>query len=192
MIKLAVLERTFSPSLSTPVNYDRWMEVNHRLDGCLEARQAHWLYSLVSMNGDRSICVFNVPYAETVREACREARMPFQCVWQADLWLAENLQNLACGTPLIVTEVNYDPPITKTVYEVTKQRAKVCLDELNVQSVFSMIALDGTHSVCPFSAASVEQVRSLYRKVRIPVERIWKGTLLQPTIETIKTGSSMI
>lgn len=182
-MKLAVLERTFSPSLAPPVNYDRWMAVNHRLDGCLEVRQANWLHSLVSVNGDRSICVFSVPYTETVREACREARMPFQRVWQADLWLAENPQNIACGTPLIVAEVNYDPPITKAIYETTKQRAKVCLDELNIQSAFSIIALDGTHSVCLFSAVSAEEVRSLYRKVRMPFERIWKGTLLQPVVE---------
>ncbi|WP_421656240.1 hypothetical protein [Leptothermofonsia sp. ETS-13] len=180
--KLAILERTFSPSLSAPVAYDHWMQVNHALDGCLEARQVHWLYSLVAVNGDRSICLFKVPYVETIREACRQARMPFQRVWQADLWLAEEPQNFSQGTSLIVAEVNYDPPITRTIYEATKWQAKGCLDELNIQSAFSIIALDGTHSACIFSATSAEEVRSLYRKVGIPFERVWKGTLIQPII----------
>ncbi len=180
--KLAVLERTFLPALSAPVAYDRWMQVNHALDGCLEARQAHWLHSLVSVNGDRSLCLFKVPYVETVRESCRQARMPFQRVWQAELWLAEEPQNFSQGTSLIVAEVSYDPPITGTIYEATKQQAKGCLDELNIQSAFSIIALDGTHSACIFSATSAEAVRSLYRKVGIPFERVWKGTLIQPMI----------
>lgn len=184
-MKLAVLERTFSPSLAAPMTFDRWMQVNHRLDGCLEARQVHWLYSLVSVNGDRSICLFNVPYTETVREACRETRMPFQRAWQAELWVPETPQRFPQGAGLIVAEVNYDPPITKTVYEATKRQFKSCLDELNIQSVFSIIAMDGTHSVCLFSASSAEQVRSLYRKVRIPFECIWKATLIQPVIESV-------
>lgn len=40
-MKLAVLERTFSPELAAPMTHDHWMRVNHTLNGCLEARQVH-------------------------------------------------------------------------------------------------------------------------------------------------------
>jgi hypothetical protein len=192
MMKLVVLERAFSPSLTTPMTFDHWMQVNHLLDGCLEARQAHWLQSLVSVNGDRSICLFNVPYTETVREACRQAQMSFQRVWQADLWVAEDPQNFSQGTPLIAAEVKHDPPITKVDYEATQQQAKGCLEELNIQPAFSIISMDGTYSICLFSAASAEQVRSLYRKVNVSFERIWKGTLIQPIISVVANDESLI
>lgn len=183
-MKLVVLERAFTPEIASSITYDYWMQVNHVLDGCLEARQVDWLYSLVSMNGDRSICLFRAPYIETVRESCRQARMPFQKVWAAELWLEHDPQSFPQSTALIVAEVNYDSPITKSFYEATKQQAKNCLSELNVQSAFSIIALDGTHSVCLFSAASAEDVRLLYRKVRMPFKHIWKAALIQ----SISTG----
>jgi hypothetical protein len=179
-MKLAVLERTFSPPLPTPVTYSNWMHVNHTLDGCLEARQVHWQYSLVSVNGDRSICLFEVPYTETVREACRQAHIPFRDTWQAELWLAKEPQHFSQGASLIVVDGHYDLPITKTNFETTKRQAQGGLDELNIQSVFSIIALDGTHSVCLFSASSIKQVRSLYQKIGIPFKHIWEGTLIQP------------
>lgn len=183
-MKLAVLDRIFSPEHPAPMTFDRWMQMNHTLDGCLEARQVHWLYSLVSTKGDRSICLFEVPYTETVREACRQARMPFQRVWQADLWTPDTPPYFPQGAFLIVAEVSYDSPITKTFYTTMKHQAKGCLDELNIQPAFSMIALDGTHSVCVFSATSAEDVRSLYRKMRIPFNQIWKASLIQSTSPT--------
>jgi hypothetical protein len=184
-MKFAVLERTFSPSLAAPVTLDHWMQVNHMLDGCLEARQVQWLHSLVSVNGDRSICLFQAPYADTVREACRQARMPFQQIWSADLWLPDDAQPFPQGTSLILAEVNYEPPITRTIYDATRRQAKGCLDELNIQSAFSIVALDGTHSVCLFSASSAEQVRSLYRKFGMPFKRVWKASFIQPMIEAV-------
>lgn len=190
-MKFAVLERIFSPPLNSPVTLNQWMQVNHTLDGCLEARQVHWLYSLVSVNGDRSICLFQVPYTDTVREACRQARMPFQQVWPADLWLANDAQHFSQGAPLIVAEVNYEPPISRTLYDATKQQVKGRLDELNTQSAFAIIALDGSHSVCLFSASSAEQVRSLYRKLGIPFEQVWKASLIQPLIESVDSLHTM-
>jgi hypothetical protein len=178
-MSFAVLERSYLPALTAPMTHGHWMQVNHILDGCLEARDCHWLYSLVSAQGDRSLCLFEVPYTETVREACREARMPFQQVWPADLWVAKDPQSFSQGAALIVAESNFDSPMTKTRYEATRRQAKGCLDELNVESAFSIMTLDGMHSVCLYLASSAEQVRSLYRKVGMPFEYVWKATLIQ-------------
>jgi hypothetical protein len=85
-MSLTILERSYSPPLPTPVTDDAWMQFNHVLDGCLEARDIHWQFSLVAAAGDRSLCLFEVPYAELVREACRESCMPFQRVWPVEMW----------------------------------------------------------------------------------------------------------
>lgn len=187
-MKLVVLERTFSPDLSTPITFDDWTQINHTLDGCLEARQVHWLHSLVSVNGDRSICLFQAPYTEMVRASCRQARMPFQQIWTANLWVAKDRQSLTQAAALMIAEVNYNPPITHTIHEATKHQAKSCLDELNIQSAFSIIAVDGTRSVCVFSASNAEVVRSLYRKIGMPFKQVWKATLIQPMIESVDSS----
>jgi hypothetical protein len=178
-VKFAIAEMTFSPPLSAPVNYDAWMQTTQSLDGCIAARNIQWLYSLVSVQGDRSICVYQVPYAEAVREAYREARMSFQQIWQAELWLNQEPTSFPQGASLVIADVNYDPPITKATCKASKQQAGGCFHELNIQPISSWVSLDGTHSICLFSATSAEDVRSLYRKVGMPFEQIWKATLIQ-------------
>jgi hypothetical protein len=184
-MKLAILERTFSPELTAPITDDNWMQVNHTLNGCLEAHQVQWLHSLVSVNGDRSICLFQVPHTETLREACREARMPFQRVWQAELWSEQDLANFPQGCFLVIAAVNFDPPMTKTRYEFCKQQAEGCFQELKIQPVFSAISLDGINSICTFSAAAAEDVRSLYRKIGQPFQQVWKAILIRPNTATL-------
>jgi hypothetical protein len=179
-MRLAVAEMMVSPPLPAPLTYDTWMQGTQSLEGCKKARNIQWLYSLVSVQGDRSICVYQVPYVEALREAYREARMSFQQVWEADLLVAKAPQSFSQGAALIVVETNYHPPITPKIVGEIKDQAKGCLHELNIESVFSALTLDGTHSACTFSASSVEQVRSLYRKMGMPFEQVWKATLIQP------------
>lgn len=99
--------------------------------------------------------------------------------------MPDDPQSFSEGVSLIVAEVNFDPPITRTDFEAIKRQAKGCLDELNIQPAFSIIMLDGTHCVCLFSATSAEHVRSLFRKVGMPFECVWKATLIQPMIESV-------
>ncbi|NJP09584.1 MAG: DUF4242 domain-containing protein [Leptolyngbyaceae cyanobacterium RU_5_1] len=179
-MSFAVLERSYLSALAAPMTYEHWMQVNHSLDGSLEARDAHWLYSLVSAQGDRSVCLFEVPYTETVREACREAQISFQHVWQAEQWLDQESTSFPQGVSLVVAEVNFDPPMSKTHYDATKSQAVNCFQELNIQPLVSLISLDGKNAICLFVAASAEHVRSLYRKINKPFEQVWKATLIQP------------
>ncbi|HEY9638994.1 MAG TPA: hypothetical protein V6C57_00845 [Coleofasciculaceae cyanobacterium] len=176
-MKFAITEMTFSPPLTTPVTYDAWMQTTQSLDGCIAVRHIQWLYSLVSMQGDRSLCVYGVPYADALREAYREARMPFQQILPAEQWLDQEPKSFQHDC-LMVAEVRYNPPITKSIYESQKQQAAGCFSELNIQYAWSVITLDGTRSHCMFSAACAEDVRSLYRKLNAPFDRVWKAKFM--------------
>lgn len=175
----AVLERTFSPELPAPVSHEQWAQINRTLDHCLEARRVCWRISLVSVTGDRSICVFAAPHTEAIRAACREAQMPFQAAWPAEQWAGQQ-PLLQSGASLIVAEATYQPPITKDSYNQLKEQGKGCLKTLGIQTTCSFIALDGSRSVCTFLAVSAEDVRSLFRKFKIPFERVWKAVVIQP------------
>lgn len=181
-MKFAIAEMTFSPPLSAPVNYDAWMQTTQSLDGCIAARNIQWIYSLVSVQGDRSICVYQVPYADAVREAYREARMAFQQIWPAELWLDQEPTSFPQGASLVVAEVIFDPPMTKTHYDAAKYQAVGCFQELNIQPLVSLISLDGKNAICLFVSASAEDVRSLYRKINKPFKQVWKATLIQPKV----------
>lgn len=184
-MKLIVLEQTFSPELPAPLSFDHWIQGNQMLEGYSEVRQIRWLHSLVSVNGDRSICLLQAPYAEMVREACQRVQKSSQQVWTADLWVPKAPQSFSQGAALIVIEITFNPPITLAEYEAVKQRGKGCQDELNIQSAFSLIASDGTHGACVFSASSAEQVRLLCRRMSIPFQRVWKASFIQPMIKPV-------
>jgi hypothetical protein len=178
-MKFAISEVTFSQPVPAPITDDAWRQTTQRLTHCIQSRQIQWLYSLVSVQGDRSVCIYQIPYADAVREAYHEAGMPFQRVWQAELWLEQDPSNFPQGCSLIIAEVNYDPPMTKAIYESGRQQIEGCFQELDMQHIFSAVSPDGTHSVCVFSAASAEHVRSLYRKMGKPFKQVWKATLIR-------------
>ncbi|MEB3331665.1 MAG: hypothetical protein VKI83_04130, partial [Synechococcaceae cyanobacterium] len=101
-MSLAVLDRRLTTADGRVMTFHRWEEIHERLDGCLESRAVHWHWSLVSLPGDRSLCLFEVAYADLVREACREACMPFEQVWtarQRGTWKAASLPQ---GSRLVI------------------------------------------------------------------------------------------
>jgi hypothetical protein len=60
-VKFAIAELTFSPPLTDEV----WMQTTQSLVGCIAVRNIQWLYSLVSVQGDRAICLFEAHLAFT-------------------------------------------------------------------------------------------------------------------------------
>jgi hypothetical protein len=72
---LILIEHT-TPSLPT----DQRDAVNSKLPGCLFARNARWLRSYVSQEGS-SICQFDAPDAESVRQAYRTAGATIVRTW---------------------------------------------------------------------------------------------------------------
>ncbi|QIR37184.1 DUF4242 domain-containing protein [Tolypothrix sp. PCC 7910] len=179
-MRFAITQMSFSPPLCVPMTYEHWMQIVQSFAGCIKARNIQWLYSLVSAQGDRSICLHQVPYTDAIREAYREAGVQFQRVWQAYLWLDREVAKLPQGYPLVIAEVNFEPPITKAIYEESKHQAESYFHELNIQQIFCAASCDGTRLICVFDAANAEDVRSLYCKIGQPVEQVWTGNLIYP------------
>jgi hypothetical protein len=67
-------------------------EISRRIERCLALRNARWVRSFVTVDGRRSICQFEAPDAETVREAFRAAGHPFERAWVAQMFWRESSQ----------------------------------------------------------------------------------------------------
>jgi hypothetical protein len=52
---------------------------------CLEERGCRTVWTYLSTDGRRCVCVFAAPDAESVRESQRQIRMPFETAWPATL-----------------------------------------------------------------------------------------------------------
>ncbi|MGJ3245529.1 MAG: nickel-binding protein [Elainellaceae cyanobacterium] len=77
-----ILERTYSTPL---VSNEAWFESDSQLGVCLEERGVEWLRSTMSSDRRRTICEFQAADAETVRESCRRAGIPFERVYAAEV-----------------------------------------------------------------------------------------------------------
>ena len=68
-----------------PVTPDSLMEAAQGLLGCLGLRNARWVRSLIVDGGRRTICTFEAPDAESVRQSYRESGGSFTNIWTAEV-----------------------------------------------------------------------------------------------------------
>ncbi len=73
-----------------PFTDERAAEYGKRLDPCLEVRRGTWRRSSLSKDRLRMVCEFEAPDAESVREACRMASIPYERIWAADVFAVED------------------------------------------------------------------------------------------------------
>src|SRR5689334_19985757 len=81
-----LVEQSFEP----PVSDEEYARLAKRLDPCLDERKGAWARSYVSADRKRMICEFEAPDAESVREALRLADVPFDRVWSATVFDAQD------------------------------------------------------------------------------------------------------
>jgi hypothetical protein len=165
----AVLEMTFSPPLPTPTTHDQWLYLNQSVDDCLQSRGIEWLYSLVSVQGDRSICLYQVPYAETLREAYREARKPFHRVWQSH---DAAIPQAGSNRLITVLEVEDYPFI----------RAEHLSD-----SIYPIILTDGSRTLILVNTALAQT--ELFTNHAICFNGMWQAMLIQPVLSSVSDRS---
>src|SRR5258708_13902263 len=85
-----ILEQSFEKALSE----DELTRLARRIDACLEGRAGTWRRSYVSTDRRRMTCEFEAPGAESVREACRSADVPYDRAWAAEVSSVEDYPDL--------------------------------------------------------------------------------------------------
>lgn len=173
-----ILERCLEKAYPTPITYKKWMAVNSTLYLGIESRHAHWLRSLVSFDGHYSFCEFEVFSAEAVREACQEAGILFQQVWEGEIWtqtLSEKLIREEIG---FVVEFIYEKPITREIWKSRQENNQFCFKEQGIKKRFTWMSLDHKRSICCFQANNAEDIRTALRKVEMPFRKIYKAYLI--------------
>jgi hypothetical protein len=73
-----------------PLTDERYGAFAEKLDPCMEVRRGAWRRSSLSLDRLRLVCEFEAPDAESVREALRNAGIPFERVWSAQVFAVED------------------------------------------------------------------------------------------------------
>jgi hypothetical protein len=73
-------------SFAEPITPEQFGAAGQALAPCLSARNIRWISSHFAADGQHSVCVFEAPDAELLREANHAAGLPFDRVWPALLF----------------------------------------------------------------------------------------------------------
>src|ERR1700687_1393698 len=85
-----ILEQSFEKTMSE----EELTKMARRIDACLDLRDGMWRKSYLSADRRRLTCEFEAPDAESVREACRSAAVPFDRAWAAQVFSVEDYPDL--------------------------------------------------------------------------------------------------
>src|SRR5438876_7209648 len=77
-----------------PLSDERMSSVGKKLDACLEVRRGAWRRSSLAIDRMRMTCEFEAPDADSVREALRQASIPYERVWSATVFAVEDYPEL--------------------------------------------------------------------------------------------------
>jgi hypothetical protein len=169
-----IVNRSFNP----PEEFDS------TLHPCLADRGVIWIRSFVASDNSRHICELEAPYAELVRDGCRQAGLAFDQIWRAEDCLEqkclEKLDLLSANASLIIVEVVHGPLAPPNQWSEIQKSKLADFQDHDVQPIRSLISIDGRHAIGVFEVASVNAVQQAYNKANIPFTRIWKSQLITP------------
>ena len=74
-------------AFEAPVTFDDIQAAEDRGANCLSLHRVRFLRSYFSRDGRRMICLYEAPDAESARTANRQAGLPFEAVWAANVVL---------------------------------------------------------------------------------------------------------
>lgn len=172
-MSLVIVEKTTDRPITAEMLGDT------RVLTCLEARNAKWRYSLLSVDRQRMICTFDSPDAESVRESYRKVGVAFDRMWTAEMRTPEASQPEWNQAALTVFEGTY-PRLTEDEWNETNRHILAWYAEHGVEWVRSYLSIDRTRVISELNAPDTEVIREAYRKVGLSGDRVWCAEVLKP------------
>lgn len=160
-----------------PITVQQWQSANADVGVCLNMRGASWVRTYLADDGHRSVCEFEAPHAEAVREACRTAGVPFDAIWRADISPDFDGDAIAAIANPIVVEVNAG---AAEDWDACKARMREQLHAQGITQVRSLLAPDGSREMWLFDAKNDGAVQQLQQELGAGVKGVWRSQLLQP------------
>jgi hypothetical protein len=81
---------------------------------------------------------------------------------------------------LVIVERTFEQPADIESVQEAGKRAQWCLDLHNVKFVRSYVSNDRRRMMCVYEAPDAESVRIVNSTAKLPFDRVWSASLLQP------------
>jgi hypothetical protein len=156
-------------------------EFDSELHPCFVARGITWIRSFVAIDGTRSICEFEAPYAELVRDACRQGSIPYDQIWRAEIGLEQSQSLMLPGSTLVVAEVIDGQQGISAEWSTIQKAAQTCFQNQGIQPVLSLVSVDGRYAIAISTDTNMDDIHNAYCNANIPLTRIWRSQLVVPS-----------
>ena len=160
-----------------PITVRQWTAANAEAGVCLNMRGATWVRTYLAEDGHRSVCEFEAPHAEAVREACRTSEVPFDAIWRVEISPDFDGDAIAAIANPVVAEVNAGAVNNWESYKATLREQ---LQAQGITQVRSLLAPDGKREMWLFDAKDDNAVQQLQQELGAGVQGVWRSQLLQP------------
>lgn len=151
---------------------------------CLDVHRVNYRWSYFAKAGNRLLCRFSAPDAESVRMGLRlSPPRPEYAV--AVSMLSPDPASVDAppntGTDeLVVVERFFEAPIELSIFEEAKVKGRWCAEQYRVRALRTYLGRDRQRVVCLFAAPDAEAVRQVQAVVGMPYDAVWTAQVFLP------------
>lgn len=185
MMSDVILERTFDTSLTD--SHLRTMA--ERSVGCFGLYRVGWHQSLLSKDGLKLTCWFDVPDHESLRMALRSGgdisdiwpgKETHLAIWSGTIHDAPGASENEIGTANVIVERQFEQQVTLEEIQDREDAGSGCLEVRNVRFLRTFFSADRKRMLCLYKAPDAESVRQAQQQAGMPIEAVWPFTRYSP------------
>lgn len=150
--------------------------------GCFKLHRVNWLKSYLSADGDRMLCWYQAPDAESVRIALRQLGSDMDAVWSGTTTgpgttpaISSSLDEVNVLVELRLQE----PSGGQDAGDLISQQA---FPDADIALISCLRSTDGQRLVCLFTATDENTVKQALEEISLSAETLWACKALTPLI----------
>jgi len=144
---------------------------------CRQQYRVRHVSSLLSIDGQHLVCLFDAPDAEALRSVMRQLSQPYAALWAASVHAPPQqppTAPLPTSEPaLVVVERRFPQPVDFESVQAIEERGARCLEAHRVRFLRTYFARDRCRMICLYNAPDAESVRVAQTQAGMMLERAW-------------------
>ena len=141
--------------------------------GCLDMHRVTWEHSFLAHDGQRMLCWYRAPDAESARIALQQLGSDMNTVWPGTVHDAPDPNALAMADANVLVERSWQEPVTMEEIQAIEDAGAWCLETHRVKFVRTFFSTDRMRMACLYKAPDAESVRLAQRQADMPVDLVW-------------------
>lgn len=179
MVSVAIVYKRFA-DVVPPTTTQEWGEKNAQAGSCLQARHANWTASYLAQDGRRSVCLYQAPYLQAVREGLNEVGLAYDALLEITPRLQASEDAIAAVADPIMVEIDLKQIPTDEDWTALKQAAQEALKTENIQVLIELTSPKRKGEVWIVGDAQIESVERSLKDSGIPYQGVWRSQRITP------------